>query len=80
MTDDTAARERSALRGSMAATAGLGLIGVTWGILSGSQAILLDGAYGVIGIGVTWLLIQAGRIAREDETQTHRAIARSLQG
>ena len=71
MTDDTGAMEQSALRGSMAATAGLGLIGVAWGILSGSQAILLDGAYGVIGIAVTWLLIQAGRIAREDPSRAY---------
>jgi len=65
MADDAAALESGALRRSMLATAVLGLLGVGWGVVSGSQAILLDGAYGVIGIAVTWLLMQAGRIARE---------------
>ena len=45
--------EAAALRGSIVATAVLGLMGVAWGVVSGSLASLLDGAYCATGIAVT---------------------------
>ena len=44
--DDVTALERRVLRLSMVATASLAVLGVVWGILSGSSVILFDGAYG----------------------------------
>lgn len=44
-------------------TAVLGSIGVVWGIVSGSQMILLDGVYAIIGIVVSLLLLQASAMA-----------------
>ncbi len=48
---------------SIGVTAVLGSIGVVWGIVSGSQMILLDGVYAVIGIAVSGLLLRASAIA-----------------
>jgi predicted Co/Zn/Cd cation transporter (cation efflux family) len=63
--------ERSALRRSIAATAVLGLLGVAWGLVSGSQVILLDGVYGVIGIATSWLLLRASDMAGGGPTGAH---------
>lgn len=63
--------ERAALRRSIAATTVLGLIGVAWGLLSGSQVILLDGLYGVIGIATSWLLLRASAMAAEGPTRAY---------
>jgi predicted Co/Zn/Cd cation transporter (cation efflux family) len=60
---EATAREAVALRVSIAATALLGLLGVAWGIVSGSQMILLDGVYAVIGIATTGLLMRASSLA-----------------
>ncbi len=60
--------ERQALHRSIAVTAVLGSIGVVWGIVSGSQMILLDGVYAIIGIVVSWLLLQASALAQEGPT------------
>lgn len=56
-------RERTALRVSIAATAAFGALGVTWGLAIGSQMVLLDGVYAVIGLAVSWLLLLASRLA-----------------
>ncbi|MBL8778643.1 MAG: cation diffusion facilitator family transporter [Acidimicrobiales bacterium] len=53
--------ERRALRVSLVAAAGLGVAGVLWGIATGSQLILLDGAYAFIGVAVSWLLLAVSR-------------------
>jgi predicted Co/Zn/Cd cation transporter (cation efflux family) len=63
--------ERSALRRSIAASAVLGLLGVAWGLATGSQVILLDGVYGVIGIATSWLLLRASVMAGEGPTRAH---------
>lgn len=55
--------ERQPLLRSMAVTALIGVLGIVWGIASGSQMILLDGAYAVIGLVVSWLLLLASRLA-----------------
>ena len=38
-------------------------MGIVWGIATGSQMILLDGVYAVIGIAVSWLLLRASAMA-----------------
>jgi cation diffusion facilitator family transporter len=60
--------ERRALHRSIAVTALLGSVGVVWGIVSGSQMILLDGVYAIIGIVVSWLLLQASAMAQAGPT------------
>lgn len=60
--------ERQVLQRSIAVTAVLGSIGVVWGIVSGSQMILLDGVYAMIGILVSWLLLHASAMAQEGPT------------
>ena len=53
--------ERRALQASIVAAGALGALGVVWGITSRSQMILLDGAYALIGIVMSLLLLQADR-------------------
>lgn len=55
--------ERKPLLRSIALTAAIGVLGIGWGLASGSQMILLDGAYSVIGLVVSWLLLLASRLA-----------------
>jgi cation diffusion facilitator family transporter len=55
--------ERRGLLVSIAVTAVLGAIGIVWGIIGGSQMILLDGVYAVIGIAVSFLLLGASALA-----------------
>lgn len=54
--------ERRALRVSLVAAAALGVAGVLWGLATGSQLILLDGAYAFIGVAVSWLLLAVSRV------------------
>lgn len=62
------AHESRTLWGSVAATAGLGVLGVLWGITAGSQMILLDGAYGLVGVVVSVLLIRASAVSAAPPT------------
>jgi predicted Co/Zn/Cd cation transporter (cation efflux family) len=55
--------ERQPLLRSIALTGAIGVLAVIWGIASGSQMILLDGAYALIGLVVSWLLLAASRLA-----------------
>jgi predicted Co/Zn/Cd cation transporter (cation efflux family) len=55
--------ERRPLIRSIALTGAIGLLGIAWGIASGSQMVLLDGAYALIGLLVSWLLLLASRLA-----------------
>jgi predicted Co/Zn/Cd cation transporter (cation efflux family) len=64
--------ERQALRRSITVTAVLGSIGIVWGIISGSQMILLDGVYAFIGIVVSWLLLRASAMAEEGPTRRYQ--------
>jgi cation diffusion facilitator family transporter len=54
---------RSTLQVSIIATAVIGAVGVVWGVVAGSQMILLDGVYAVIGIVVSYLLLGASALA-----------------
>jgi predicted Co/Zn/Cd cation transporter (cation efflux family) len=55
--------ERTGLLASVAAGGALGVLGVVWGLASGSQMILLDGAYAVIGIALSLLLLRASHVS-----------------
>src|SRR5262245_53828127 len=61
--------EHRGLLASIAATSVLGALGLAWGITSGSQMILLDGAYAVVGIVLSLLLLGASRLAHVGPTQ-----------
>lgn len=65
----SADHEQRALYVSIAATAALGVLGVVWGAAVGSQMILLDGVYAVVGIMLSWLLVKASRLARQGPTR-----------
>jgi hypothetical protein len=54
--------ERRLLGVSMAATGALAALGVTWGVLAGSQIVLFDGMYSVIGLGLSWLSLRASAL------------------
>lgn len=57
--------ERRPLLFSICATTALGALGVVWGVVSGSQMILLDGAYGIVGTITSWLLLRASAMSVE---------------
>jgi cation diffusion facilitator family transporter len=52
-------RVRQGLLVSITVTGVLGAIGIVWGIVGGSQMILLDGAFAVVGIAVSLVLLVA---------------------
>ncbi len=56
-------RERRALQVSLATTAALAALAVAWGWAAGSQVILLDGAYALIGMALTWVSLLASRVS-----------------
>jgi predicted Co/Zn/Cd cation transporter (cation efflux family) len=60
--------ESLALRRSILVTAIIGSIGIAWGIVTGSQMILLDGVYAIIGIVISWLLLRASAMAAAGPT------------
>lgn len=55
--------ERRALVASMVATALLSALGIVWGIAIGSQMILFDGIFGLVGVGTSALLLRASSLA-----------------
>lgn len=55
--------DRRPLLFSIGAAAGLGALGIVWGIASGSQMILLDGAYALIGIVLSVVLLRASAMS-----------------
>jgi predicted Co/Zn/Cd cation transporter (cation efflux family) len=61
--------EDAVLKLSILWSALLGLLGIIWGLASGSQVILLDGMYGVIGIATGWLLLLAAGLSRSGPTR-----------
>jgi predicted Co/Zn/Cd cation transporter (cation efflux family) len=60
--DDVTALERRVLRLSLLATSSMALLGIVWGVVSGSSVILFDGMYGALGMGLTWLSMVASRL------------------
>ena len=67
----TRAIERPALLRSIAVSAVLGVLAIGWGLATGSQMILLDGIYGVIGILLSWLLLHASALANEGPSSSY---------
>jgi cation diffusion facilitator family transporter len=61
--------ERAALVVSILVTGFMGAIGIVWGIAGGSQMILLDGVYAVIGILVSLVLVAASSMASTPPTR-----------
>jgi predicted Co/Zn/Cd cation transporter (cation efflux family) len=55
--------ERHALIVSIFATAGISFLGILWGLAIGSQMILFDGFFGLIGIITSGLLLRASMLA-----------------
>jgi len=55
--------ERRALVNSIIATAMLSVLGVLWGIAIGSQMVLFDGVFGLVGIITSALLLRASSLA-----------------
>jgi len=55
--------ERRALVISILATALLSVVGVLWGIAIGSQMVLFDGVFGLVGIITSALLLRASSLA-----------------
>lgn len=56
---------------SAATAAVLAALGIGWGMFSGSQIILLDGAYALIGLGLSWLALRAGRLIAAGPTEPY---------
>lgn len=56
-------RERAALKVSLGATAALAALAIAWGLVAGSQVILLDGAYAIVGMALTVVSLLASRVA-----------------
>ncbi len=63
-----ARRERRSLRSSAIASALLGVVGVVWGLAAEAQAVLLDGAYAVIGTGLTVATLRAAQLVNAGPT------------
>jgi predicted Co/Zn/Cd cation transporter (cation efflux family) len=60
---------RHTLRTTIAVTVALGALGVAWGILVGSQMILLDGVFALIEVALTALLLRAASLAVQGPTR-----------
>jgi predicted Co/Zn/Cd cation transporter (cation efflux family) len=60
---------RRTLHITIAVTVALGALGVTWGIVVGSQMILLDGVFGLIEVALTALLLRASSLAAQGPTR-----------
>ncbi len=60
---------RHTLRVTIAVTMALGALGVAWGIVVGSQMILLDGVFALIEVALTALLLRAASLAVQGPTR-----------
>ena len=56
-----AGREARALQVSLIAGVGIATLGVVWGVLSGSRAVLFDGVFSLVGILMSLMSVLAGR-------------------
>lgn len=53
----------------MAVSVVLALAGLVWGLVAGSQAILLDGVYTALGLVLSWIALRASRVAAAGPTR-----------
>jgi predicted Co/Zn/Cd cation transporter (cation efflux family) len=58
--------EASLLRLSIAATFLIAALGVLFGLISGSLAILFDGLFSVVDAGITWLMLVVARLVAQE--------------
>lgn len=63
--------EQQALLLSIATTAVLGTMAVVWGISAGSQIILFDGAYAILGLLLSWLSLRASKLVAAGPTKNY---------
>lgn len=54
--------EHQALRWSMAGAVVLGALGISWGLIAGSQIVLFDGLFALIGLVLAWASLSAARV------------------
>ena len=66
--EDSATRERKALRYSLVVATALAVLAAFWGWISQSQVILLDGVYALIGMVLTAISLRVSRIADSGPT------------
>jgi cation diffusion facilitator family transporter len=64
----SAPSEQRALRASMLMGVALAVLGITWGVLGGSQMILFDGAYALVGISLSALALGASKVVESGPT------------
>ncbi len=64
--------DRRFLLASIRVTAALGVLGIVWGIATRSQMILLDGAYAMVGIVLSWLLLRASAVASRAPSERYQ--------
>jgi len=60
--------ERRALSLSILMGMALALVGITIGIIGGSQIVLFDGFYTFLGIGLTWMAMRVSHLVEEGPT------------
>ena len=63
--------EQRILLTSIGVSAAIAVVGVLWGWLAGSQAILFDGAYTALGLVLSWLSLRASRIVAAGPTTSY---------
>jgi predicted Co/Zn/Cd cation transporter (cation efflux family) len=69
MVAPAATEERRTLYTTITVTMVLGAIGVAWGIIVGSQMILLDGVFALTEVALTGLLLRASALASQGPTR-----------
>jgi cation diffusion facilitator family transporter len=65
------AAERRVLVVSIVASGALGALGIVWGIATRSQMILLDGAYAIVGIVLSGVLLIASSMSRREPSKRY---------
>jgi cation diffusion facilitator family transporter len=65
------AAERRVLVVSIVASGALGALGIVWGIATRSQMILLDGAYAIVGIVLSGLLLFASSLSEREPSRRY---------
>lgn len=66
-----AGAERRGLLASIVVSGALGVVGIVWGIAAGSQMILLDGVYAIVGILVSAILLVGAAVARSEPSERY---------
>jgi len=64
-------REQRLLRISTLSAAGFAIVGIVWGLAAGSQIIVLDGAYALIGVLLGGLSLRAAQLVERGPTNRY---------